>query len=58
MNRTDTNERRKEGRGVRFTGKSKDEENSEQKDKSGKKGRKDDTVLGGINDDPKKKKSR
>lgn len=58
MNRTDTNERQTEGKRVKFAGKSQDEENSEKKDKSGKKGRKDDTVLGEINDDPKNKKSR
>lgn len=57
MNRTNTNPSRNEGKRMRFASKTPDEENSEQKDKSGRKGQKDDTVLGEINDDPKKKKS-
>jgi hypothetical protein len=56
MSRTYSNKTTNDGKPAIFAGKHPEEENPDQKGKTGKKGRKGGAVLGEINDEPKKKK--
>lgn len=58
MNRNQTMDSTNEESRKEDAGKTTDGQNGEHNDKARKKGDKDDTVLGDINDDPKEKKPR